>query len=143
MAEHKVNGTDWLLFLSRDNVTFSTVVCLTSQSVNRTTQEIDAATKCGPDTLPGTQTNDISFEGQVLADPDSGKVSTDEIDDYWRNKDTVYFKVGKAVPITGDYVYTGSGFISELNETGAQNTPVTFTGKISIYGTIGKTNVTS
>lgn len=143
MAEHKINGTDVLLFVGLDGVTYNTVVCLTSESVNRTTSVIDAKSKCGPDTLPGTQTNDIDFAGQVLADPDAGKTSTDELDDHWRNMTTIYWKVGKATPAIGDVTYSGTGFISDLKEDFAQDTVATFTGKISPYGLISKTTATS
>lgn len=117
MAEHKINGTDWLLFMGLDSNTYNTVVCLTSQTVSRTTAEIDAKSKCGPDKLPGTQDNGVSFEGQVMADPSTGRISTDDIDDYWRNKTTVYWKVGKAVPVLGDVTYYGTGFISKTTAT--------------------------
>lgn len=143
MAEHKINGTDWLLFMGLDSNTYNTVVCLTSQTVSRTTAEIDAKSKCGPDKLPGTQDNGVSFEGQVMADPSTGRISTDDIDDYWRNKTTVYWKVGKAVPVLGDITYYGTGFISKLDEVGAQDAVVTFSGAIGVYGTIGKTTATS
>lgn len=143
MAEHKINGTDWLLFMGLDGNTYNTVVCLTSQTVSRTTAEIDAKSKCGPDKLPGTQDNGVSFEGQVMADPSTGRISTDDIDDYWRNKTTVYWKVGKAVPVLGDVTYYGTGFISKLDEVGAQDAVVTFSGAIGVYGTIAKTTATS
>lgn len=143
MAERKISGDDVLLFIGTDGVTYDTVVCLTSQSVTRATGEIEANTKCGPDKLPGVQSNGVSFEGQVLLDPDSGKVSTDTIDDYWRNKTTISWKMGKAVPTVGDITYYGTGFISKLDEVYAQNAPSTFSGAIAPYGIINKTTATS
>ena len=143
MAEHKINGTDVLLFIGLDGNTYETVICLTSQSVTRTTNAIDAKSKCGPDKIPGTQDNGVTFEGQIMADPASGYTSTDELDDHWRNKTTVYWKVGKAVPITGDVTYYGTGFIAKLDETFAQDAVATFAGEIGVYGTISKTRATS
>ena len=143
MAERKISGDDVLLFIGTDGVTYNTVVCLTSQSVTRATSEIEANTKCGPDRLPGTQTNGVSFEGQILLDPDSGKISVDDLDDYWRNKTTIYWKMGKSIPTEGDITYYGTGFISQLDETYAQDAPSTFTGSIGVYGTINKTTATS
>jgi predicted secreted protein len=143
MAEHKINGTDVLLFIGLDGITYETVVCLTSQTVSRTTNQIDAKSKCGPDKLPGTQDNNVSFEGQVMADPSSGRTSTDELDDHWREKTTIYWKVGKAVPTVGDVTYYGTGFISKLDEVFAQDAVATFSGEIAPYGTISKTTATS
>ncbi len=143
MAEHKINGTDVLMFIGLDGVTYETVICLTSQSVTRTTNEIDAKSKCGPDKLPGTQDNQVTFEGQVMADPATGTTSTDELDDHWRNMTTIYWKVGKAVPIVGDVTYYGTGFVSKLDEVFAQDAVATFSGAISPYGLISKTTATS
>ena len=143
MAEHKINGTDVLMFIGLDGVTYDTVICLTSQSVTRTTNEIDAKSKCGTDKITGTQDNQVTFEGQVMADPDSGETSTDELDDHWRNMTTIYWKVGKAVPIVGDVTYYGTGFVSKLDEVFAQDAVATFSGAISPYGLISKTTATS
>lgn len=143
MAEHKINGTDVLLFMGLDGITYNTVVCLTSETVDRTTNEIDAKSKCGPDKLPGTQDNGVSFEGQVMADPSTGRISTDDMDDYWRNKTTIYWKVGKAVPVVGDVTYYGTGFIAKLSETFAQDAVATFSGAIGVYGVLSKTTATS
>ena len=143
MAEHKINGTDVLLFIGLDGITYETVICLTSQSVTRATNQIDAKSKCGPDKLPGTQDNNITFEGQIMGDPGTGKTSTDELDDHWRNMTTIYYKMGKVTPIIGDVTYYGTGFISKLDETFAQDAVATFSGEIAPYGLISKTTATS
>ena len=143
MAEHKVSGDDVFLFLGTDGNTYSTVICLTSQSYTRATNLIDAKTKCGPDKLPGTQDVNVTFEGQSMYDPAAGKVSTDDLDDWWTNKTTVYWKIGKLVPEVGDITYTGTGFIGQLDETYAMDTPSTFSGSIGVYGMPEKSTATS
>jgi hypothetical protein len=136
MAEHKINGNDMLLLLSEDGTTYNTVICLTSNGLTRATNEIDAKTKCGPDKLPGTQDNGVTFEGQVMADPAGGSTSIADLFDYWANKTTLYWKMAKATPVTGDVTYTGTGFISKLDETYGQDNPGTFSGSIGVYGTM-------
>lgn len=143
MAEHKLSGNDVLLFVGTDGITYNTVVCLTSNGITRARNEIDANTKCGADKLAGVQSNGLTFEGQNMYDPSAGRVSVDDLDDYWRNNTTVYWKMGKAVPAIGDVTYSGTGFISQLDETFAQDTPSTFTGAIGVYGVIAKTTATS
>ena len=143
MAEHKVSGTDILLFLSRDNITFNTVICLTSVSTTRSTDIIDAKSKCGPDKLPGPQDNGVTFEGQVMEDPTSGKISTDELIDFWENKTTIYWKVGKAIPLIGDETDYGTGFIAKLDKVAGLADPQTFSGEIGVYGLMSKTTATS
>lgn len=147
MAEHKISGNDVLLFIDTSGVSpytnYNAVVCLTSQSVTRTTNEIDAKSKCGPDKLPGTQDNGITFEGQVMLDPAAGRISSDDIDDAWRNRVTIGYKVGKVTPGIGDITYYGTGFISKFDEVFGQDAPSTFSGAIAPYGLIGKTTATS
>ena len=143
MAEHKVSGDDVFLFIGTNGSVYDSIVCLTSESVTRTTNIIDAKTKCGPDKLPGTQENGVTFEGQSMYDPSAGRASTDQLDDYWRNKVTIYWKVGKITPAIGDVTYLGTGFIAQLDETFAQDTPSTFSGAIGVYGLIQKTTATS
>ena len=137
MAERKISGNDMLLFVSDDGVTYDTVVCLTSNSITRATNEIDAKTKCGPDKLAGTQDITLSFEGQVMLD--TADVSLETLYNYWDGKDTVYWKMGPATPVSGDITWSGTGFISQLDETYAQDTPGTFTGAIGVYGSMTMT----
>lgn len=142
MAEHKLSGTSVLLYIDPlGGVAYDTVVCLTSQSWNGTTNVIDATSKCGPDSLPGTQTNTVDFEGQHLYDPAAGKLSGVSLFDLWQAKTTVGWKIAPAIPVTGDEVLSGTGFISELAKTYGQSDPSTFTGTLAIYGATTQTVV--
>lgn len=143
MAQHKVSGNDVLLFIGTDGNTYNTVICLTSNAITRARAIIEANTKCGADSLPGTLSNGLTFEGQNMYDPVAGSISVDDLDDFWRNGTTIYWKMGKAAPAIGDITYTGTGFISQLDETFAQDSASTFSGAIGIYGTIAKSTATS
>lgn len=144
MAEHKISANDIVLFIKRTSeVTYNTLVCLTGFTVDRNTNEIDAKSFCGPDKLPGAKENGVTFEGQVLEDPDSGKISTDELIDLWTNDDTIDWKIGKLVPVEGDETDSGTGFISKLTKTGSVDSIVTFSGAIGVYGLITHTTATS
>jgi hypothetical protein len=134
MAEHKLSGDDVVLMISDDGTTYNTVVCLTSNGITRATNEIDAKTKCGPDKLPGTQELAVNFEGQIAYD--TGNASLEDLYDYWANKSTVYWKMGPASPITGDITFSGTGFISALDDTYAMDSPGTFSGTIGVYGSM-------
>jgi hypothetical protein len=132
MATHKLSGDDVILMISNDGVSYDTMVCLTSNGITRATNEIDAKTKCGPDKLPGTQEITVNFEGQIVYD--SGDVSLEDLFTYWENKTTIYWKMGPASPQTGDITFSGSGFISALDDTYAMDSPGTFSGSIGVYG---------
>lgn len=145
--ENKISGNDILLFLDTSGTppytNYKTVVCLTTNGLTRATTAIDAKSKCGPDTLPGTQSNSVTFEGQIMSDPDSNHISEDALDDAWRDVTTVGFKMGKVAPGIGDVTYFGTGFISKLDDTFGDDAVGTFQAEISIYGLVNKTTATS
>lgn len=144
MAEHKISSNDMALFISRDGgSSYPYVVCLTGFTVTRSTAEIDAKSFCGPDKYPGAQDNGVTFEGQVMEDPGSGTLSTDDLIDLWVTKQTINWKLGKLVPAIGDETDYGTGFISKLDKTGATDAIVTFSGAIGVYGLMSKTTATS
>lgn len=134
MAERKVNGKDILLFIDpAGGVDYKTVVCLTSNSKKLATATLDAASKCGPDTRPGAQTVSVDFAGQVVVAPDTGRVSEGDLFDLWKGTTNIGWKIGPAVPVDGDVIYTGQGFISDLSDTYDMN-GATFTGTIGVSG---------
>src|SRR5690348_16148802 len=144
MAQHKISANDIALQISRDGgSTYPYVVCLTSFNVDRETNVIDAKSFCGPDTLPGVQSNGVTFEGQVMEDPTGGTISTDDLTDMWETKQTISWKVGKLIPLIGDETDYGTGFISKLTKTGSTDTIVTFSGALSVYGRMSHTTATS
>lgn len=129
MAEHKIQGGDYLLKINDD-----TVVCLTSVGINDSVTVVDAASACGPDKSPGSLEISISFEGQHLQDPETGKISGTSLRDLLRSESTITFELGPLSPAVGDEIQSGSGFISELSSTYAFDSVGTFTGTIQIYG---------
>ena len=134
MAERKVNGKDILLFIDpAGGEDYKTVVCLTSNSKRLTTATLDAASKCGPDSRPGAQTVTVDFAGQVVVDPDTGRVSEADLYDLWKDTTNISWKISPAVPADGDVIYTGEGFLSDLSDTYDMN-GATFTGTIGVSG---------
>ena len=145
MAQRELRSNDVLLFIGETEGVYDTVICLTSNSITRTTSEITTSTKCGPSTAPGAQTNSISFEGNIMVDPDSGSVSAVQLINWWTDQTVIFFKMG-VVDVNqqiGDYTYYGSGFISSLSETYALDAAATFSGTISPDGLVSITTATS
>jgi hypothetical protein len=143
MAEHKLSGKDVLLFIDPLNLAtpvYSTVVCLTKHSFEASSDEIDASSKCGPDTLPGkVKEGPINFDGQQLFDPASGKISGSDLFRLLQLQTTIAWKMAPITPVTGDIIKTGTGFISKISEDYDFNNPCTFSGTISIKGTVVQT----
>lgn len=140
MAERKISGVDKLLFIDPLGGTdYSLVVCLTSQSLERTTNTIDAASKCGPDKLAGSQEITVTFEGQEVVSPDVDRISEGDLHDLWEDKTEIGWKYGVATPATGDVSYAGKGFISDLTSDSGMDDPSTFNATIAVKGAITKT----
>jgi hypothetical protein len=129
MAEHKIQGGDYLLKINDD-----TVVCLTSVGISDSVTVVDASSACGPDKSPGALEISINFEGQHLQDPDNGKISGTSLSQLLRSESTISFEIGPLNLLIGDEIQSGSGFISELSSTYAFDSVGTFTGTIQIYG---------
>lgn len=135
MAEHKVQGGTMLLFIDPNGGTdYDVVVCLTSVGKSDSVTVVDASSACGPDKSPGTLEISYSFEGQHLQDPDTGKISGTDLRSLLRSETTIGWKIAPEVPVAGDEIETGTGYLSELSSTYAFDSVGTFTGTIQPYG---------
>ena len=139
-ARREISGNDILLAIDPAGGTnYNLIVCLTSNSLERTTNEIDASSKCGPNLLPGTQTIKVPFEFHDVLDTNNGEVSESALHPLWAAKTIISWKFGKVTPAAGDVTYTGTGFIGTLNTVAAQNAPVVTSGSLAIQGSITQT----
>ena len=135
MAEHKVEGSNMLLFIDSDGGTdYDIVVCLTSVSKADSVTVVDASSACGPDKSPGTVELSYAFEGQHLQDPESGQISGTDLRILLRGEQTIGWKIAPETPVEGDEIESGTGFLSELSSTYAFDSVGTFTGTIQPYG---------
>ena len=136
MAERKVSGNDVLLFLDLSGGTsYDLVVCLEQNSLNAATQIIDAKSKCGPDNLPGEQTFQVAFAGQVIYSPGVDRIGSALLFTALIDKTTVGWKMGRTSPVTGDVTYTGTAFVAKLDQTFSGSEPAKFSVELGIYGT--------
>lgn len=133
----QISGIDVLLQIDPlGGIAYDLVVCLTSNSLERTTTVIDAASKCGPEKLPGVRSIQIPFAFNDVLDANSGEISESDLHDLWRNQTIISFKYGKLTPEAGDVTYTGKGFISDLKSTAAQNAAAASTATIEVQGDV-------
>lgn len=123
-----LGGTDWQL-----------AVCLTTNSLERTTTVIDAASKCGPYKLPGVQSIQVPFAFNDVLDLNTGEISEGDLHDLWNEKTVFSWKTGVATPQSGDITYSGIGFLSDLKLTAAQNSAYAATATIEVQGSVTKT----
>ncbi len=143
-ARREISGNDILLSIDPDGGTnYILVVCLTSNSLERTTNVIDAASKCGPNKLPGAQDIKVPFEFHDVLDTTNAEISEEALHPLWANKTVIGWKFGKVTPDAGDVTYTGTGFIGSLNTSAALNAPVVTSSSIEVQGTITQTRTGS
>lgn len=137
-------GSDYVIALDLlAGSNYKLVVCLTSNSVERTSNEIDAGSKCGPATIPGSQTAKVPFEFQDMLDYDTGEISEQDLHPVWQNKTYISWKFGRLVAQPGDKTYTGFGYITTLNTVAGNNALVTTTATLSVSGNMIQINTGS
>ena len=136
MAERKVPGNDVFMFIDPAGGTaYELIVCLTSNSFGIQNAIIDAKSKCGADTLPGTQSFSVSFEGQVIYEPGASRQGIYDLLTLAKNQTTVGWKISTATPVTGDVVIAGTGFLGSVETVYGDEAPSTFTAELGVYGT--------
>ena len=84
--------------------------------------------------LPGVRSGSITVEGLVDY-TDSQNAA--ELADFLLNRTKLFFEFGTAA--SGDQVYEGAGFLSSLEVSAEMESPVTYSGSITITGTISTT----
>lgn len=127
----KVNGRDILVAIDlTGGTTYKTVVCLTSNTITNSVTELDGSAKCGNEFVPGVKF-DASIDGEgFLVDPDTGtptNIGFPELYTAFVNRLVVGIKFGKATPTSGEAVYSGTAFITSLEQSAPDDELVTFT----------------
>lgn len=136
MAEHEVVGGTMYLFISRLNDgNYDTAVCLTSLGKDDSVGEVDSSSQCGPSITPGVLSINRPFEGVLLQDPDTGKISGTDLRILMYAKTLIGYKIATQGLVTGDETETGEGYIFSLSSTYAFNDAGRFSGSIRTLGT--------
>ena len=130
MANNFVNGRDEIISIDPANGSaYKLVVCLTSNTLTESMTELDATSKCGNQFVQGYKfEGTISGDGFVI-DPDTGTPTNQgfpELYTLFTARTMVTIKFGKAVPTTGEAMYTGSAFITKLDKVAGDDAIVKF-----------------
>lgn len=131
MAQREVSGRDILLFIDPlGGTAYDMIICLTSNGLSLSTDTINSSSKCGTSSSPGTSTNDVTFEGNYMIDPDASRISGAGLFTLAKDHTSFSWKMGPATPIADDVVYSSTGFLSALSITYPEGV-ATFSGTIS------------
>ena len=130
------NGTNLILKFHSTDGSEVAVGHSTSASLSLSADLPDATTKDSSgynEVIAGTRTGELSFEGLVAYDDSNNAV---EAADYLLARTKVYWEFGTSV--TGDEVYSGAGFLNAVEMSAEMESPVTYSGSITVTGAIAK-----
>lgn len=131
----KIKGKLWQLQLKEGAGSYLTVICEKDMGINQSTAVTDANSKCGEDSAPGNKTRTIAGTGYLIQEPNVGatEASLKELQAWFEASTSLLFKFGKITPATGDLVYSGNAWISQLDVTANTEDYIqfSFTGQLS------------
>jgi len=134
MASTVFNGTDLLLKVSSTDGSEANIGHTTSCTISLSADLPEATTKDSSgyqEVIAGLRSGEISFEGLVDYTDSQGAA---ELGDFLLNRTKLFFEFGTAA--SGDQVYEGAGFLNSLEVSAEMESPVTYSGSITITGTI-------
>lgn len=136
MAQRIVNGKDMIFMIDPANGSYyDLVVCLTSNSYERSSAVIEASSKCGTRQLPGTKTRTIQIEGEVEFESGAGRMSEADLNTLFENDTPFGWLFGPETPIAGDVYYTGvDAILSNLTISAPTDGAATFSGTVQLNG---------
>ena len=135
MASTVFNGSNLLIKVADDGSSPTTIGHSTSCTISFTNDMADATTKDSSgfsEVIAGLRSAEISFDG--LIDYTDGSSGGAEIAHKLLTRQKCDFSFGTAA--TGDTVYTGEGYISAAEISGAMEEAVTYSGTITVTGAI-------
>lgn len=134
------NGTNLLLKFAADAGTPVTIGHSTSCSLSLSNDLPEATTKDSAgyqEVIAGVKSGEISFEGLVAYDDANNAI---EAADLLLARTKLDWSFGTAE--SGDDVYSGEGFLSSVEMSAEMESPVSYSGSITVTGAISKaTNV--
>ena len=138
MASTVFNGTNLLVKIADDGVSPATIGHSTSCSISFTNDMAAATTKDSSgfsEVIPAVRSAEISFDGLVdYTDGAGGMTGGGEIAHKLLTRQKCDFSFGTVA--TGDTVYTGEGYVSAAEISGAMEEAVTYSGTITVTGAI-------
>ena len=131
------NGTDLLLKFHSTDGSEVAVGHSTSCTLSLSNDLPEATTKDSSgyaEHIAGVISGELSFEGLVAYDDSNNAI---QAADYLLARTKVYWSFGTAE--TGDAVYNGAGYLNSVEMSGEMESPVSYSGSITITGSITKT----
>ena len=125
------NGTN--LILKIEGATFGHTTSCTLSLYNDLPEATTKDSSGFQEIIAGVMSGEISFDGLVAYDDSSNAI---EMSDFLLARTQLTCVFGTA--ITGDAVYTAEGFLSSVEMSAEMESPVSYSGSISLTGAITK-----
>ena len=130
------NGTNLLLKFAGGSTTAVSIGHSTSCSLSLSNDLPEATTKDSAgfqEVIAGVKSGEISFEGLVAYDDANNAI---EAADLLIARTKINWSFGTAE--SEDALYTGNGFLSSVEMSAEMESPVTYSGSITVTGAISK-----
>ena len=140
------NGTDLILTVSpSDGGANAKLMHSTSVSLSMNVDTIDTSTKSSSagfrDIIAGQKSFSLSADGLMDFAGVAADTEPDELFTQMTGRTAVTFVFGLASPLSGDYTYSGSGFITSLEMTGGVEDAPTYSVTIEGTGTLTQNSI--
>lgn len=112
---------------------WQTAACITSNSLDSSSDDIDGGSKCGAETVPGDITWTASFEGFYEKEPNGGQISGGNLIGMAMSQESRQWRMKS---VDGLYYRGFEGVLANYSESVDYNTLATFTSDINIKGTL-------
>jgi len=113
-------------------------------SISMNADTIDISTKDSAgyrDLLGGQKSFSLSADGLMDFNSSGTDTEVDELFDMWDGRDAVTFTFTLATTASGDYFYTGSGFITSIEISGGTEDAPTYSVSIESSGALTQNDV--
>ena len=130
------NGTNLLLKFAADGTAVAAIGHSTSCSLSLSNDLPEATTKDSAgfqEVIAGVKSGEISFEGLVAYDDANNAI---EAADLLLDRTKIDWTFG--TDAVGDNIYKGEGFLSSVEMSAEMESPVTYSGSITVTGAITK-----
>lgn len=139
MANTVFNGTNLLLKISATDGSEANIGHTTSCSLSLSVDLPEATTKDSSgfqEVIAGVKSGEISFDGLVDY-TDSQNAA--ELAEFLIDRTKIYFEFGTST--SGDQLISGAGYLSSLEVSAEMESPVSYSGSITITGTISYSTI--
>ena len=140
MASSVFNGTNLVLKFVADGGTLEALGHSTSCSMTISQDLPEATTKDSAgfqEVISGLRSAELSFDGLIdYTDTADSLKNVDGIASLITGRTKIDWSFGTSA--TGDTVFTGEGFISNLEQSAEMESPATYSGSITVTGAISQ-----